>query len=240
MNVVVINFAGNQGKTTVSRHLLLSRLPRAQYLPVETINDDVDQHLMVSAKKTSNIVTEAIINDNLIVDVGSSNALEFTNRLEGMDGAANEFGFYIVPVIPGAKAGQNAISTVARLRELDVEPRRIIVIRNEVDPDGDNDFHGVEFFAKDTGEFIYDEALSIRTNEVFDAIRGHEALKSRLVDELAAESVDAYREQLRNAPAGSAEKLLADQMVKAIMMSKSAKKNLDAVFAVLSKYISAA
>lgn len=38
MKIAVINISGNVGKTTVARHLLMPRLPGAEFIAVETLN----------------------------------------------------------------------------------------------------------------------------------------------------------------------------------------------------------
>ena len=43
MKVAVINFSGNVGKTTISRHLLLPRIAGAELICVESLNADGNQ-----------------------------------------------------------------------------------------------------------------------------------------------------------------------------------------------------
>ena len=40
MKIAVVNFSGNVGKTTISRHLLMPRIPGAELIAIENINAD--------------------------------------------------------------------------------------------------------------------------------------------------------------------------------------------------------
>ena len=60
MKVAVINFSGNTGKTIVSKHLLLPRIPDARLIAVESIAEAVDLFNRCSPRFSASLIS----NDN--------------------------------------------------------------------------------------------------------------------------------------------------------------------------------
>ena len=71
MKVVVINFSGNVGKSTVSRHLLAPRLKDATIIPVESINSDGSQDEAIKGKQFGEMQEALALVDDAVIDVGS-------------------------------------------------------------------------------------------------------------------------------------------------------------------------
>ena len=75
MNIAVVNFSGNVGKTTIVRHLLAPNLPDHTIVAVETINLDRNgkETITTSGRKVGKNIDDLIVNTNTIFDVGGSN-----------------------------------------------------------------------------------------------------------------------------------------------------------------------
>lgn len=65
MKAVVINYSGNVGKTTVSRHLLSPRMNSAQVFTVESINSDGTEDQIVRGKHFAEML-ETLANLGLV------------------------------------------------------------------------------------------------------------------------------------------------------------------------------
>ena len=49
--IVVTNFSGNAGKSTISRHLLAPRMNNATVIPVESINSDGSDDVAIKGRQ---------------------------------------------------------------------------------------------------------------------------------------------------------------------------------------------
>lgn len=81
MKIVVAGISGNVGKSTLSAHMLVPRMANAKLLIVESINQDT-QDLVGSSEKIrgeefKKIYMELVVNEDIVVDVGASNAEAF-------------------------------------------------------------------------------------------------------------------------------------------------------------------
>lgn len=81
MKIVVAGISGNVGKSTLSAHMLVPRMANAKLLIVESINQDT-QDLVGSSSKIrgeefKKIYMELVVNEDIVVDVGASNAEAF-------------------------------------------------------------------------------------------------------------------------------------------------------------------
>ena len=76
MKLAVINFSGNVGKTTVSRHLLAPRIPGCQVVAVESINADDGQPVTIRGRQFAQLQEFLQSVDNVVVDIGASNVEE--------------------------------------------------------------------------------------------------------------------------------------------------------------------
>ncbi|MCM5637725.1 hypothetical protein NEH63_08885, partial [Xanthomonas hortorum pv. pelargonii] len=71
MKIAVINFSGNTGKSTVSKHLLYPRLKDAEYIAVESINADEGEGESVRGKQFGALQEQLLVIDSAVIDVGS-------------------------------------------------------------------------------------------------------------------------------------------------------------------------
>ena len=60
MVIVVMNFSGNVGKSTVSKHLLEPRLPEAKLIPIESINADDSVQEVLRGKDFGKVIESAL------------------------------------------------------------------------------------------------------------------------------------------------------------------------------------
>lgn len=236
MKVAVINFSGNVGKTTVARHLLAPRM-EAEEFAVETINaggtDDSLRTSRIKGKDFGVLQEDLMLLDSAIVDVGASNAEDFVKLMAQFAGSHEEFDFFIIPVVSDKKQQADTINTIKTLARLGIQPKRIRVIFNRVDPEDslriDSLFAALLGFHQAEKLFTLKTDAIIFSNEIYDRLR---PLK-RTVSELTSDSTD-YRALLRSAHSEE-ERHHAVSMVSAQRLARSAHENLDHTFKVLFK-----
>jgi hypothetical protein len=102
MNIAVINFSGNVGKSTIARHLLAPRIRDAKVIAIESINADdgaqeTDEKLR--GRQFSELQARLLSGDNVVVDVGASNVESFVALMSEFDGSHDDFDLFVVPVV---------------------------------------------------------------------------------------------------------------------------------------------
>jgi hypothetical protein len=136
MKILVANLSGNMGKTTLVKHLLCPRMPNARVVCLESTNagsDEITNALRLNAdEEFASLVDILALEDELIVDLGSSEAKEMIRKLKEYESAISEFDYVLVPVIPDPKAIEDTISTVLTLHSLNLPKDRIKIVFNKV------------------------------------------------------------------------------------------------------------
>ncbi len=136
MKIVVINFGGNIGKTTLSAYLLYPRLGQPKMIAVESINEtaqekglEVDQ---IRGDKFKEIYRDLVVNESVIVDVGASNVEGFLEGLASFENGHDEVDLFLIPVTSGVKEQTESIKTALVLSRMGVERERIRLLFNRV------------------------------------------------------------------------------------------------------------
>jgi cob(I)alamin adenosyltransferase len=133
MKLAVINFSGNVGKSTITRHLLAPRLPGARVIAVESINADEGQVQSLRGSQFGELQEYLQAVDDVVVDIGASNVEELMRLMHRYRESHEEFDCFIVPTVPPQKQQQDTIATLADLHSVGVQPDRIQIIFNMVD-----------------------------------------------------------------------------------------------------------
>ena len=241
MNIAVVNFSGNVGKTTIVRHLLAPNLPDHTIVAVETINLDrnAKETITTSGRKVGKNIDDLIVNTNTIFDVGGSNIEGFMAELQKRDGAHQEIDLFLVPVTPEKKKMGDTINIISELSNLGVPPEKIKTVFNLVDPADEEclpeTFGMIYAFFSDTPRFSLSEKSTIYKAEVLEItfnIKTPEG-KPITVYDLAADSAD-YKKMIRETSSPSQKHLYARRLA-AVRLAQKAKDNFDGVFGELIK-----
>jgi len=233
MKVVVMNFSGNVGKTTVAGHLLKPRMGNAPIFSIESINvdasaDGLDVEKM-KGKKYGDLVQELMKLDDAIIDVGASNVEEFIKLMQQYDSSHEEFDYFVIPVVKEKKQQADTINTIQALKRLGISKNKIRVVFNkaEVDDAIEEEFQSILGYAKMEKSFLANPKAVIHVNEVFERMK--EVGKS--LGDITADETD-YRAKLRVAK-DDAEKDHCVRMVALKRLGVTANKNLDAAFSAI-------
>ena len=233
MKIVVINFSGNVGKSTVAAHLLKPRMNNATLFSIETLNDDaasdgVDVETY-QGKKYKELQEEILALDDAIVDVGASNVEDFINLMIKYTDSHKRFDYYIVPTVKEKKQTIDTINTINALIDVGIPKQKIRVIFNKVEM-GDSvmdEFKTVFGLAAVDKNFVINNKLVIYNNEAFDECKD---LGVPLAD-IVADQTD-YEAQAK-AARGAGDQNESKRCINLCllkMVAITANKNLDQVF----------
>lgn len=233
MKVVVMNFSGNVGKSTLAAHMLAPRMKEPRIFSVETLNVDASDEGVdverVRAKRFTELLDEVILAEAAIVDVGASNAEDFMRGMRALSGSHEEFDYFVVPAVSSSKQIVDTLNTVHALAELGIARERIRVAFNRVE-EGEpvqDDFAPIFLASMRGQEFTVLPEATIYSNEVFGRLKGAGISLAQICSDETP-----WRDRVRTAQT-DAERNRAMDMLKLKRMSGSASANLDVAFRAL-------
>lgn len=150
MKIAVLNNSGNVGKSTICQNLLMPRIEGAELYKVESINNDLNSEgQQISGKKYDDLISNVMIADAAIVDVGSSNIEEFLNQMEEYEGSHEDFDYFIIPVVPDTKQQIDSVTTIFALNSLGIQNSKIKIVFNRADKKDENiEYQFSEFLSR--------------------------------------------------------------------------------------------
>ncbi len=231
MKVAVVNFSGNVGKSTMSRHLLSPRMNNAQIFSVESINSDGTQTESSRGRDIVKVQMEMMLADDAIVDIGSSNIEDVIAIWKQNPGMHEDFDYFVVPVEPGVKQQTDTISTIDELAGLGVPAKKIRLLMNKVDMKEKPDavFSALVEYQKEEKKFTLKMDAVIYHNPLFLSLAG----ASASIADILADQTD-YKE-LNKTITDREEKVRNLQMLSLQRGAAGVVNELDAVFKALFK-----
>ena len=231
MKILVANLSGNMGKTTLVKHLLSPRMPDARVVCLESTNagsDELTTAIRLNADDEFGTLVDILaIEDELIVDLGSSEAKEMIRKLKEYEAAIQEFDYVLIPVTPDPKAMEDTISTVITLHALGVSRERIKILFNRV-PVHMADKIRITFSqlidAVDKNTTI-DTSLVIFQYEIYNSLKG----TATSVTDVVADQTD-WKSIARDSSRSETTRIEALQNNRNQKAAPTALRNLDAVF----------
>lgn len=229
MKVVVINYTGTVGKTTVAANLLSPRMSGAPIYAIESINEtaetlglDVEK---LRGNKFRELFKKLMLEDQAIIDVGASNVEDFMANLEDFDDAHEEIDYYIVPVTSGTKEQKETITMIGSLAAMGVPAEKIRVVFNRVKVDVDSEFPIVVAYNERAQSFWINRRCAIFETELFNAL----AIKRLSLQTLMADETD-YKTLLKDKSASPEDRDRMSDMYGLKLLCKGVNRKLDAVF----------
>jgi len=236
MKVIVINFSGNVGKSTIAAHLLKPRMNNATLFSIETLNNDaasdgVDVETY-KGKKYKELTEEIALLDDVIVDIGASNVEDFCNLMNQYKGSNKRFDYFIVPTVKEKKQSIDTLKTISSLLMMGIPKKKIRVIFNRVEIDDDVKVEFSALFKLDVAgdNLVLNEKCAIYNNEAFDQCK---ELGIPLADIVVDKTdYDALAKVAKNAGnMTEARRCVNLSLLK--MTATTAHENLDGVFSAL-------
>jgi hypothetical protein len=231
MKILVANLSGNMGKTTIVKHLLSPRMKDAQVVCLESINSGANEistaiHLS-AADEFGSLVDILAIQDELIVDLGSSESKELIRKLKEYETAIHDFDYVLVPVVPDPKAQEDTISTVMTLNALNLPKEKIKILFNKVPVHmaGKVSVLFSPLIDAVQGMAIIDPNLVIYQFDIFNALKG----SSITVSDVDLDDTD-WKAVARDTTQIERVRIEALQQNRNKKAAPTAMRNLDAVF----------
>lgn len=233
MKIVVINFGGNIGKTTLSAYFLYPRMGQPKMIAVESINETAeDKGLevdLVRGDKFRDIYSELIVNDSVIVDVGASNVEGFLEGLSSYEDGHDAVDLFLIPVTSGVKEQTESVKTALVLSRMGVEKENIRLVFNRVKRSVEDEFSETLRNCSVYQNFIANPMCRIFENDIYVDL----ASLGMSVDDacvLADTSLQELKDELRNARKDPGLFRLAEIRMSVAKRAKKTRDQLDAAF----------
>ena len=232
MKIAVVNFSGNVGKSTVARHLLLSRIRGAELIAVESSNayEGHSRGQALRGRQFGELQEYLQTVDNVVVDVGASNIEDLLELMHRYRNSHEDFDCFIVPTVPAVKQQQDTIATLAELARIGVPPSRIRLVFNMVEHHADprQAFEHLLAFVRERPVVHANLACRLNVNEIYARLRS----KGSDLATLARDDTD-YKALIVKAR-DIEEKLALAQKLATRRLASGVVPELDACFAALS------
>ena len=229
MKVVIINYTGTVGKTTIAANLLSPRMGGAPIYAIESINEtaenlglDVEQ---LRGNKFRELFKRLMLEDQAIIDVGASNVEDFMANLEGFEEAHEEIDYYIVPVTSGTKEQKETVSMIGSLSSMGVPAEKIRVVFNRVKRDVESEFPIIAAYHDRASAFVLNFQCAIFESELFDALSINRLTLQALMDD----DTD-YKTLLKNKEASAQDRDHWSDMYGLKLLCKGVNRKLDQVY----------
>ncbi len=229
MKVAVINFSGNVGKTTISRHLLLPRIVGAELISVESLNADGSQGQYLRGRQFAELQEYMQTVNSLVVDIGASNVEDLMALMRRYRGSHEDFDYFVVPTVPDLKQQEDTMATLSELSRSGIAPSRLRLVFNMVD-DGievNQAFEHLLAFLHACPVAKASTRCRLGTNEVYGRIAG------KGIDLLALARDDTNYKALIAQASGAEEKIALAQKLVTRRLACGVVPELDACFAAL-------
>lgn len=187
--IMVANFSGNTGKTTMVRHLLAPMFPGALQIRIETINDSGNSEVDIEyAGKQFDEVAKTLFGatQDIIVDIGASNIELVLKALRRLGDVQDEVDMWLIPVMPSGKQAKDTVATITAFLSIGVDASKITVLKNKVlDVDSmDRDYAALEHICATNGVRVIDTpVLELDVYSELDA-------KVGTIDQIVADTTD--------------------------------------------------
>jgi len=231
MKVAVINFSGNVGKSTVSRHLLAPRMNNAQVIAVESINSDGTEEEAIKGKQFGQLSEALALVDDAVVDIGASNVEDLINQMKQYRGSHEDFDFFVVPTVSKHKQQRDTISTIEALSEIGVPAKKIRLVFNMVEQDESPEviFSGLFEYYESEKTFTLKPNAVMHANDIYGKLKGSD----QTIAAILGDATD-LKEQLKAAKEPE-EKLRISRLIGIKRLAAGVSEELDAVFKALFK-----
>lgn len=138
MNIGVLSFSGNVGKTILTDFVLFPRLRNTKLITVAS-QDNAKCIMQLEGADGERIQQELILNscdghNDLVIDISCSEIKSFIQSIEPYKRAMEDFNVLVIPVTPEKKQQRDTIRTIDTLLKMDVEKDRIVIVFNRILP----------------------------------------------------------------------------------------------------------
>lgn len=169
--------------------------------------------------------------DEAVIDIGASNVEDFVKLMQQYRGSHEDFDYFVVPAVKESKQIKDTIATINALSKMGVPAKKIRVVFNKLESDEtvEEAFYPLFAYHDDSKAFTIKPKAAIQFSELYHKLRTYRVT----IEQLLTDETD-YKAKLREAK-DPEEKAQAAAMISMRRLAFSAKENLDAVYAAISK-----
>ena len=202
MKIFIANRSGNVGKTTIRRHLFEPRMPGAEVVSVETINNDGADEGAIRGEQFALVQDLLLTVDQVIVDIGSSNFEAFRDLMRKYEGSHDDVDRFIIPTEPEIKQEKDTILTINDLADMGVPAEKIVVLFNKIrrEEQIEEGFQLLHAFHSNERRFTLRRDAFVLENPIFETLS---KLPGRTLAEIRDDPTD-YKVLLAEAMKGGA------------------------------------
>jgi len=198
MKIALINNSGNVGKTTIAREVLGINMPEAVMVEIETHNTGnakyekvFKEYFKINATDIEELYAKLVENEDVILDIGASNILDFLRQLDQYAGLETLIDLFVIPTTGDAKQMQDTLKTINILLKLGIKQNKIVVVANRVNPiNFEKDFK-ILLNAQKELKFRFSKDLSIRETSLLKDLE----LLGKTLNEIVEDNTD-YRKKI--------------------------------------------
>ena len=199
MKIVVLSNSGNVGKTTISREVLGINMPEAVMVEIETHNTGnakyekvFKEYFKINATDIEELYAKLVENEDVILDIGASNILDFLRQLDQYAGLETLIDLFVIPTTGDAKQMQDTLKTInIILLKLGINPSQIVVVANRVNPATFEKDFKILLNAQKELKFRFSKDLSIRETSLLKDLE----LFGKTLNEVVEDKTD-YRKKI--------------------------------------------
>lgn len=242
MKVCVLNISGNVGKSTLAVHLFNAFNPKSKIISVESHNASITsevESIDVSEMKGSqfkDIYKEIMMEDSVIVDVGSSNVVDFMSEASKFKSSIGEFDKIVVPTVPADKQQKDTISTINWLHLNGFPKEKIQIVFNQYDIGKQEAIEAVYsqvigyLLSDGKNQATYEPYAIVMENDIFEIIKP----LGKTISELSRDKTDwlAERKKAKKDKNMDALELAIDSQI-AYDLAQTAHANLEEVYKII-------
>lgn len=189
MKVIVLSYTDNVGKTTLSCHMLSSRMGNPPIFSLKSNHETKEKLDWTNVSfqefygsEYQKLFVEILMQENAIIDVGASMITSFLNYIVKFKGLYTEFDYFIIPITSGDNEQILTIKMIRTLEKIGIEPIKIRLIFNKVISDVNKEF-GIFFNATEEIKTKVNRKAAIFENELFDLLAIHKLSLFELIDD---------------------------------------------------------
>ena len=228
INIAVLSIAGTACKTTFTKHGLAPLIPNSLRIILDDWNSgDGVADLEISGKLFYQVAKQVNTDNSqsFLLDIGASNSKLMMKHFSDLELTREAIDYWVVPVRSGAKERIDTLRTIAKLLEMSIHAKKIVVIAQAITDieQFSQDFSQLKDAANESG-FIFAEQ-AVLYNEVFNMIKGSD----QTVFDIVKSKPDFIA--MQHAAAGNEKKLIqiGNEML-IYSLALTASRNLLSVF----------
>lgn len=235
--IVVMSCGGTVGKTTMTVHFLAPRIPGAEIISVESLNENAANFGMdtesLRGDDFEKLYKRMIVADNAIIDVGASNVESFLAKMTTFDNGHDEFDYFIIPTKPGAKETKETLQAIYALNEIGVPANKIKIIFNQTKRSVVEEFSDlIDYLKTKKYKCDWDPKAVVYQSDSFDVL----SMRKLQLEKVLSDDTD-YKAQLRSLDRTAKDyQREFNRLSDIIVLQKTAKsinKNFDELWSVL-------